>query len=91
VQGDGLQMGCRPSKADNAAMSMYTLSETDSDYIRQTKLYHAGAAETRRKQQRWVNKAAKKRLCSHICLETSHTLRYNALVCISAVNDKIKG
>jgi len=35
VQGAGLQMGYRPSKAGNDAMSMYTLSETDSDYIRQ--------------------------------------------------------
>ena len=35
--GAGLQMGCRPSKDGNEAMSMYTLSETDSDYIRQAK------------------------------------------------------
>jgi len=28
-------MGYRPSKAGNNAMSMYTLSETDSDFIRQ--------------------------------------------------------
>ena len=37
VQGAGLQMGCRPSKDGNDAMSMYALSETDSDYIRQAK------------------------------------------------------
>ena len=35
VRGAGLQMGCRPSKDGNKAMSMYTRSETDSDYIRQ--------------------------------------------------------
>ena len=38
VRGAGLQMGCRPSKDGNKAMSMYTRSETDSDYIRQAKL-----------------------------------------------------
>ena len=30
-----MKMGCRPSKDGNKAMSMYTLSETDSDYTRQ--------------------------------------------------------
>ena len=34
MQGAGLQTGCRPSKDGNDAMSMYALSETDSDYIR---------------------------------------------------------
>ena len=38
VRGAGLQMGCRPSKDGNKAMSMYTRSETDSDYIRQATL-----------------------------------------------------
>ena len=33
-----MQTGCRPSKDGNDAMSMYALSETDSDYIRQPRL-----------------------------------------------------
>ena len=33
-----MQMGSRPSKDGNDVMSMHTLSETDSDYIRQAKL-----------------------------------------------------
>ena len=35
VQGGGLQMGCRPSKADNAAMPTDMASETGLDYIAQ--------------------------------------------------------
>ena len=38
MQGAGLQMGSRPSKDGNDAMSMYTISETDSDYLRQATL-----------------------------------------------------
>ena len=38
MQGAGLQTGCRPSKDGNDAMSMYALSETDSDYIRQPRV-----------------------------------------------------
>ena len=38
VQGAGLQMCRNTSKGGNDAMSIYTRSETDSDYIRQAKL-----------------------------------------------------
>ena len=40
--GDGLQMGCRPSKSGNDTRSKYMPSKTDSDYIRQAKLPGAG-------------------------------------------------
>ncbi len=36
--GAGLQMCRNTSKSGNDAMSIYTLSETDSDYIRQATL-----------------------------------------------------
>ena len=38
MRGGILQMGCRPSKDDNDAASMYMHSETDSDYIAQAKI-----------------------------------------------------
>ena len=48
MQGAGLQTGCRPSKDGNDAMSMYALSETDSDYIRQPTPTSGGHVSGRR-------------------------------------------
>jgi len=38
MRGDGLQMGCRPSKAGDNTAASYVRSETGSGYIRQAKV-----------------------------------------------------
>ncbi|MBQ3256585.1 MAG: hypothetical protein IJA67_04125 [Oscillospiraceae bacterium] len=68
VQGVGLQTGCRPSKADNAATAKHMLSKTGSNYICQAIIFLLILYQIYPKKERSIFP----RLCMSQCTHFRH-------------------